>query len=137
MKQKVLVDTGVLIAYLKSQDHFHAWAVAQWQLIEPPFLTCEAVIVEACFLLSRTYNGAAKVFALIEAGILKIPFRLEEESEAVAKLMSRYESVPMSLADGCLVRMSELYAKSEILTLDSDFTIYRQHRNSIIPVILP
>lgn len=95
------------------------------------------MIVEACFLLSRTYNGAAKVFALIEAGILKIPFRLEEESEAVAQLMSRYQSITISLADSYLVRMSELYAKSEILTLDSDFTIYRQHRNSIIPVILP
>ena len=32
--------------------------------------------------------------------------------------MSRYQSVPMSLAYGCLVRMSELYAASEILTLD-------------------
>ena len=38
MKQKVLLDTGVLIAYLKSQDHLHTWVVAQWQLIEPPFL---------------------------------------------------------------------------------------------------
>ena len=44
MKQQVLLDTGVLIAYLKSQDNFYAWAVSQWQLIEPPFLTCEAVI---------------------------------------------------------------------------------------------
>jgi uncharacterized protein len=126
-----------LIAYLKSQDNFHSWAVAQWQLIEPPFLTCEAVIVEACFLLRNTYNGAVRVFALMEADIIKIPFCLEEESKAVAELMSRYESVPMSLADGCLVRMSELYANSEILTLDSDFTIYRQHRNVVIPVILP
>lgn len=73
----------------------------------------------------------------MEADIIKIPFCLEEESKAVAELMSRYESVPMSLADGCLVRMSELYANSEILTLDSDFTIYRQHRNVVIPVILP
>lgn len=137
MKQQVLLDTGVLIAYLKSQDNFHAWAVSQWQLIEPPFLTCEAVIVEACFLLRNTYNGAARVFTLMEADVIKIPFRLEEESKAVAELMSRYQSVPMSLADGCLVRMSELYANSEILTLDSDFLIYRRHRNTVIPVILP
>jgi len=137
MKQKVLLDTGVLIAYLKSQDHLHAWAVAQWRLIEPPLLTCEAVIVESCFLLRNTYNGVAIVFALIESNIIKIPFRLEEESKAVAELMNRYQSVPMSLADSCLVRMSELYERSEILTLDSDFTIYRQHRNIVIPVILP
>jgi predicted nucleic acid-binding protein len=52
-------------------------------------------------------------------------------------LMQRYESVPMSLADACLVRMSEIYPNSSILTLDSDFTIYRKHRHQIIPLIMP
>lgn len=51
--------------------------------------------------------------------------------------MNRYASVPMSLADACLVRMSEIYGGSKILTLDSDFQIYRKHRNQMIPVIIP
>lgn len=49
----------------------------------------------------------------------------------------RYRSVPMSLADGCLVRMAELYSNSSVLTLDSDFKIYRKHKNQIIPLIIP
>ncbi|BAY17497.1 hypothetical protein NIES21_33350 [Anabaenopsis circularis NIES-21] len=43
----------------------------------------------------------------------------------------------MSLADACLVRMTQLYPKSELLTFDSDFRIYRKNRNQLISVIMP
>ncbi len=50
--------------------------------------------------------------------------------------MKRYQNVPMSLADACLVRMSELIAGSCVLTLDSDFRIYRRNKNEMIDVII-
>jgi hypothetical protein len=43
----------------------------------------------------------------------------------------------MSLADACLVRMSELIRGSSVFTLDSDFRIYRQYTNQIIPIVMP
>jgi predicted nucleic acid-binding protein len=43
----------------------------------------------------------------------------------------------MSLADACLVRMAQQYSESFLLTLDSDFRIYRKNRNQVIPVIIP
>jgi predicted nucleic acid-binding protein len=52
-------------------------------------------------------------------------------------LMKKYEDVPMSLADACLVRMTELNENSQIFTLDSDFHIYRKNRNKKIPLIIP
>ena len=51
--------------------------------------------------------------------------------------MRRYRNRPMSLADACLVRLSELEIAGEILTLDSDFRIYRRHGNKVIPVLMP
>ena len=51
--------------------------------------------------------------------------------------MARYTNVPMSLADACLVRMSELYPDSLVLTNDSDFAIYRRNRNQTIPTLMP
>ncbi len=45
--------------------------------------------------------------------------------------------VPMSLADACLVRMAEQYSEGLLLTLDSDFKIYRKHRNQVTSVIMP
>ena len=43
----------------------------------------------------------------------------------------------MSLADACLVRMSEQIAGSVILTLDRDFKIYRKNKRNIVPTIMP
>ncbi|MBR8833512.1 MAG: hypothetical protein DSM106950_05590 [Stigonema ocellatum SAG 48.90 = DSM 106950] len=50
--------------------------------------------------------------------------------------MKRYQSVPMSLADACLVKMSESIAFSCVLTLDNDFRIYRRNKNETIDAII-
>lgn len=74
---------------------------------------------------------------LLVRGIVAAPFRLEEELSAVSKLLFRYASVPMSLADACLVRMAERYSSSVVVTLDRDFRVYRKHGRQVIPVKLP
>ena len=137
MSNLVILDTGVLVAFLLSQDRFHSWAVDQLSQVQGPAITCEAVIAESCFLTQRVHQGPDKVLELVKRCYLTVPFCLDTEIEAVQDLMSRYRSVPMSLADACLVRMSELFDGSCILTLDSDFQIYRKHRNQVIPVIMP
>jgi len=137
MNQSIILDTGVLIAFLMPKDKFHQWAVTQLSETSCPILTSEAVITEACFLAKRVYQGQKKILQLIKQGYIQIPFSLNQEIEAIEILMEIYQSVPMSLADASLVRMSEIYPHSFILTLDSDFRIYRQNRYQIIPVITP
>jgi predicted nucleic acid-binding protein len=43
----------------------------------------------------------------------------------------------MSVADASLVRMAERLSRSAVLTLDSDFKVYRKHGRRVIPLILP
>ena len=62
---------------------------------------------------------------------------LNQEALTIKAQMQRFESVPMSLADPCLVRMTELFPESSIMTLDSDFRIYRKNRNQTISVLMP
>jgi predicted nucleic acid-binding protein len=95
------------------------------------------VITEACFLLRNVYAGKQAVISLVNTGVIQIPFRLSEESASIGELLTRYQSVPMSLADACLVRMAELYSGSLLFTPDSDFRIYRKNRNEMIAVIMP
>ena len=64
-------------------------------------------------------------------------FRLAEHIEPVSALVLKYADRPMSLADGCLVRMAEMHGRHAILTLDSDFTIYRKHGREPIALIRP
>ncbi|WP_017719821.1 type II toxin-antitoxin system VapC family toxin [Kamptonema formosum] len=137
MRQRVLLDAGPLVALLDRRDRFHSWVTGEWANIAPPLLTCEAVITEACFLLRNVYAGKQAVISLVNTGVIQIPFRLSEESASIAELLTRYQSVPMSLADACLVRMAELYSGSLLFTLDSDFRIYRKNRNEMIAVIMP
>lgn len=137
MRRQVLIDTGPLVALINRRDKFHSWITAEWNQIEPPILTCEAVLVEACFLLRNIHSGQEAVISLVNAGIIQVRFRLQEETSRIGELLVRYQSVPMSLADACLVRMAEQYPESTLLTLDSDFRIYRKSRYDIIPVIMP
>jgi len=137
MSQRIILDTGVLAAYFRKSDRFHKWAVTQWQQVDLPVFTCDAVISEACFLFRDLPHLQRAIVELIEGDVIKITFDLQKEAGNVRVLMGRYESVPMSFADACLVRMSEQIANSAVMTLDSDFKIYRKHRNVEISVIYP
>jgi predicted nucleic acid-binding protein len=137
MSQHVILDTGVLVAYFRKSDRFHQWAVKQWELVDLPVFTCDAVISEACFLFRDLPHIQRAIVELIEGNVIEIAFDLQEEAGNVRVLMDRYESVPMSFADACLVRMSERIANSAVMTLDSDFKIYRKHRNEEIAIIQP
>jgi predicted nucleic acid-binding protein len=137
MSRQIILDTGPLVAFINPRDNFHEWAVTEWSTSSVPFLTCEAVITEACFLLRNVYRGEEEVMNLLETEILHIPFCLSDEVVAIRQFLIRYQSVPMSLADACLVRMAELYSECSVLTLDSDFNIYRKNRDRLIATITP
>ncbi len=137
MLRKVILDTGVLVAVLDRSDRYHNWAVQKWEKIAKPLLTCEAVITESCFILQDVYGSEDAIMALIERRTIQIDFRFNDEVKVIRNLMQRYQSVPMSFADACLVRMSELIVGSSVLTLDSDFYVYRKNRKEMIDLIIP
>jgi len=137
MSEQLILDTGPWVALLCRNDAHHAWAKAQFAQHAPPFLTCEAVVAETCFLLSRAGFDPSRALALLERGVVRIAMSLAEQVVAVRSLFERYDNVPASLADACLVRMSELYEPSRVLTLDRDFMIYRRHGRKVIPVLSP
>jgi len=133
----VLTDTGPLVAYLSQRDKYHFWACNQLKQVSLPLLTCEAVLTEACFLVSRNGGDGEDLIEMLNQGWLSIPFVLSHESKAVAKLMRKYANISMSLADGCLLRMTELLPESLLLILDGDFFIYRKFGKKAVPVIMP
>jgi predicted nucleic acid-binding protein len=137
MKKSVLLDTGGLVAFINKREKQHPWAVEQWKKVIPPLFTCEAVITESCFLLQDVYEGEDAVMTLIDRQIIQMPFQISNESPSIRLLMKQYQNVPMSLADACLVRMSELIESSCVFTFDSDFRVYRRHKNEAIELIIP
>ena len=131
------MDAGPLVALVDRRDRYHEWASTQLGPTAAPLLTCEPVLTEACFLLQALRGGSAAVLELVSRSALLVSFSLGEEATAVARLLARHSNVPMTLADACLVRMSERLAGSVVATLDRDFTIYRRHGRQIVPTIMP
>ncbi len=132
-----LLDTGPLVSFLASGLSHHVWVVEQWKQLGAPLLTCEPVLTEAAFLLKRERRETDALFALLERGVIRIALAVQEEQADLRALMRRYRNRPMSLADACLVRLSEIHTAGEVFTLDSDFRIYRRHGNKVIPVLMP
>jgi predicted nucleic acid-binding protein len=126
-----------LVTFLGSGLKYHSWAVDQWKRLRPPLLTCEPVLTEAAFLLEREGREADPIFALLQGGVIRIGLSVEAEQADLRALMHRYRNRPMSLADACLVRLSEIHMTAAVFTLHSDFRFYRRHGNRVIPVLMP
>ena len=130
---KTLVDTGPLVALLNRRDKFHDWVKETLKALARPLLTCEPVLTEAAHLTGRP----GVLLEMLDEGSLKLGIDLEEQSDPLRRLVERY-SPRMSLADACLVRMSEMIPRSRVFTLDrADFSIYRRSGRDVIPLIAP
>jgi predicted nucleic acid-binding protein len=135
--RRAIVDTGPLVAFLDRAEQHHRWVVERVEDLEAPLLVCEPVLAEAMHLLARFSRGQDALFGLLENGALRIAFRIEDHIPALRKLHQKYRDRPMSLADACIVRMAEIYQQYTVLTLDSDFTIYRKHSHEPLMLIFP
>jgi predicted nucleic acid-binding protein len=133
----VLADTGPLVASLRLRDRHHGWTRTQLSSLRGPLLTCEAVLSEAFFLLQSIPKGHDSLAALIDRGVLEVRFDFQDERDATLRLLRKYADTPMSFADACMVRMSEIHRDASLLTLDQDFVTYRRNGRERIPLIAP
>ena len=135
MVASVIVDAGFLAALIERRERHHDWAITTAARHPRPWHTSEAVLSEAFFLLDR--HGAVALMSLLRRDQLLTPFRFSEEKQAVVTLMRKYEDVPMSFADACLVRMTEVLPEPVVLTTDAHFRVYRRHGRQVVPCVLP
>lgn len=137
MAKTVLIDSGPIVAVLRRRDQYHGWARAHFESSSESFATCEAVISESHFLLGGIPGGVEALYALLERGVIKVPFSLANQLDETVRLIRRYRDLPISLADACLVRMAELEEDIAVFTTDTDFRLYRRNGRQVIPVIMP
>ena len=118
---KGIADTGFLVAFANANDKHHKWAAQLATGVTEPLLTCEAVIAETAFHL----ESAAVALAMVNEGLVALAFDCRENLVQLARLADRFADQKPDLADLCLVRMSELFPKHSVITIDrTDF----QHR---------
>jgi predicted nucleic acid-binding protein len=134
---QAIVDTGPLVAFFDRSERYHRWVAERVEELDAPLLICEPVVTEAIYLLARFPQAQDALFNLLQNGALVVAFRLEEHIGALHRLLRKYRDIPMSLADACVVRMAEIHETHSVLTLDSDFMVYRKHGRVPITLMHP
>jgi predicted nucleic acid-binding protein len=131
---KGIADTGFLVAFANRDDRHHDWAIGLATRVSEPLLTCEAVLAEAAFHL----QNAAVTLAMVTEGLVTIAFECNDHLSQLADLAKRFSDRRPDLADLCLIRMSELYPRHSVITVDrADFRVYRRNKRETIPLICP
>ena len=131
----VLVDASFLVALWCKRDQNHSWAVREARLHPPPWVVCESVLSEADHLLAP--HGCASLRLACRRGALRIAAIEGDALLPVLDLLDKYADVPMSVADACLVRLTETLPNPLLLTTDSDFRTYRRLGRRVIPTRMP
>ena len=134
---RIIVDTGPLVAYFNRRDRWHRWVADQMAALNPPLVTCEPELTEACFLIQRAGGRPVDLIRKVAQRRLEIGIDLEEDAVGVESLMQRYSDTLMSLADACLVRLTERFPDCRLFTLDSDFEHYLRNGRQVIPLLHP
>ena len=131
---KGIADTGFLVAFARQNDKYHEWAVGVAGRVTEPLLTCEAVLAEAAFHLETV----PLLLGMITDGLITIAFSCGDHLTQIDALARRYAHRTPDLADLCLIRMSELFPRHSVITIDrEDFSVYRRNKRETIPLICP
>ncbi len=84
--ERTLLDTGPVVALLVAEDAHSAWAHRVWGELEPPLLTCEAVLSEAQFLIARFGGNPRAVLEFVERGVINVAFGVQNEVRRLLEL---------------------------------------------------
>jgi predicted nucleic acid-binding protein len=130
---KGIADTGFLVAFINRGDKHHEWAVGLADQFTEPFLTCESVLSETAFHTDPQY-----VFELLNLGLITLAFDCKDHLTQLEALAENFADQKPDFADLCLIRMSELFPKHPVITIDrEDFRVYRRNKRESIPLICP
>jgi predicted nucleic acid-binding protein len=125
----ILLDTGPLVAALDRSDQWHTACAAAVEELVTRCITTEAVVTEACHLVSRGRARASLVIDFLLAADVPVLALDAGALRHAARLMDRYAAVPMDFADASLVVLAQALDLSTTLSTDRrGFSAYRATR---------
>ena len=125
MKKEVLIDSGPLIALFNSGDKYHNKVLKFLKKFSGKLITTWPVITEVIYMLSFSVDVQNDFLEWIERGSLDIMDLKIADIRYIRTRMKKYSDIPMDLADASLMCISETKSILNIISIDSDFEIYR------------
>ena len=125
MRNAALVDAGPLIALFDGTDRHHARLLSFMKSYKGRLLTTWPVLTEALHLLGFSTNAQDDLLQWAERGSLELCDLSIDDIKYMRQRMAKYADIPMDLADASLMCLAESSAIEHIVSIDSDFSIYR------------
>ena len=125
---RALVDTGAVVALINRDDRYHRAAVDWFQRFRGELLTTEAVVTETAYVLAASPAHQHAALIWFERARAAELLRVEPATDyaALARIMSKYSSLPCDYADATLIALAEHTGVTAIATIDQrDFSVYR------------
>ena len=133
----VLLDTGAIVALLDATDSFHRPCADALAELRAPLITCEPVIAESCYLLHNLDGAAEVILESIASREFLIPITLADMASPVQRIFRKYRDRRIDLADAALIHLANEFQTADILTVDSDFHVYRWGNNNAFRLLVP
>jgi len=125
MPKLILIDTGPLIALFDKDDKYHKTIKDFIKKDSFKFVSTTAVVTEVTHMLDFNINAQIGFLEwIIREGLVLHVIR-PIEIIRVIELCKKYQDRPMDFADATLVVAAEQTGLREIISIDSDFDVYR------------
>ena len=136
---RVLIDTGPLVAVFRSDEQYHERCTSQLADIRPPLLTSWPVLTEAVYLLRKTPQAVKALLSQVEGGrLFRVVSLGDEFAPWVEAFFDRYSDREPQLADASLIYLAERDGIDTVFTLDRrDFSVYRLSGNRALNIVPP
>lgn len=136
---RALVDSGPLIALFNAADHWHAPVLA-WlrDHQQTRLVTTWPVLTEVCALLARRLSNQAALDFLrwVERGALELDTAETTSLADVLGISERFADLPFDLADASVAEAAARLRISAVLTIDTDFDVYRDRAGKALVNLL-
>jgi predicted nucleic acid-binding protein len=123
--QKTLIDSGPLIALFDKSDSYHLKVLEFLKNFQGEFISSWSVMTEVSHMLDFNLNVQIDFLKWCELGGVKIYEISQEELSNIRVMMQKYSDLPMDLADATLMYIANKENIKNIVSIDSDFDIYR------------
>ncbi len=130
--QNTLIDAGPIIALFNKNDKYHDKTKKFLKDYTGVLTTTWPVVTEISQMLYFNVQTQIDFLTWIHLGGLEIATIENENIGRIIELSMKYSDIPMDLADASLVVLSEKLKIKEIITIDSDYYIYRTIKKEMI-----
>jgi predicted nucleic acid-binding protein len=129
---KALIDAGPLIALFDRDDAYHHRVNDFFKGYNGQLITTWPVITETLHMLDFHVQAQIDFLRWLQRDAISIYPLNHKSIEGIIQLTEKYADRPMDFADATLLVTSEASAIRDIITIDSDFLIYRNLRKEML-----